>query len=128
MNYKLKTPCKTCPFRKEGGIRLTKGRAREIIATTGNPGAEFACHSTVDYDAEDDDGDVRMAERRGNGGEQHCVGALIFGDKRGTSSQMARIAERLGMYDSRTWTGRDEVFDTPAEMLKASIGGRAGRE
>lgn len=123
MNYKLKTPCKTCPFRKEGGIRLTKGRAREIIATTGNPGAEFACHSTVDYDHEDEHGEVELA-----GGEQHCVGALIFGEKRGTSSQMARIAERLGMYDVSKWTGQDEVFDSPAEMLAVSLGGRKGRE
>ncbi len=53
---------------------------------------EFPCHQTAGEDEET--GDFLATEE-----SQHCAGVLIFLEKRGTSHQMMRIAERFGMYD-----------------------------
>lgn len=62
--FDLKRPCDNCPFRKEGGIRLHPGRAREIArGQIDNPGMTFPCHKTVDYEAEDANDDNRPMKR-----------------------------------------------------------------
>ena len=53
-----------------------------------------------------------------NHGTRHCAGALVFAEKRGTSSQMMRIAERLRMYDPRALAGHADT----GEMLATAIG------
>lgn len=110
MNFDLKRPCASCPFLRVGGIRLTKGRIREIAATTTNPGATFACHKTTG--AVDGDADLVVTAA-----SQHCAGALVYADKQGTSSQMARIAERLGMLDWNGLKGHDLVWNDLREWL-----------
>lgn len=117
MKYELRSPCDNCPFRKDGGIRLRAGRVRELIAATGNPGGEFACHKTT---RDKDDRRIATAE------SQHCAGALIFADKRGTSTQMTRIMERLGGFDVTRLKGHDLVFDGPREMLASAIDAQPG--
>lgn len=117
MKYELRSPCHNCPFRKDGGIRLRAGRVRELIRATGNPGAEFACHKTTR-----DDGERRTATPE----SQHCAGALIFADKRGTSTQMTRIMERLGGFDASKLKGHELVFDSVGEMIASAIDAKPG--
>lgn len=108
MNYDLHSPCINCPFRKEGGIRLRAGRVRELIRNTQNPGAEFACHKTLE------DGKIVATS-------QHCAGALIFAQKQGTSTQMMRICERLRLFDPSKLKSLDAVFDSAAEFRATAI-------
>lgn len=78
MEYKLKRPCKMCPFRREGGARVRPARALSIIeAVTTNPGATFTCHETT-ASVEHEDGE---SDRADGPKAQHCVGALIFAKK-----------------------------------------------
>lgn len=110
MNFDLAAPCADCPFRREGGVRVTLARAREIArAVTGNPGATFACHKTT--------GVLGNRPRV----QQHCVGALLFADHVGSFSQFLRIAGRLGAFDLEKLEGREDVFETEAEMVRASL-------
>ncbi len=55
----------------------------------------FHCHKTGDC-VEDDEGSSDFVA---NDNSSACAGALIFLEKRGQSSQMTRIAGRLGLYD-----------------------------
>lgn len=58
---KVKKPCNNCPFRKEGGIKLTAIRAQEIIDSLIFDKESFACHKTIYTD---------------NPPHLHCAGAL----------------------------------------------------
>jgi hypothetical protein len=104
--------CGDCPFRRTGGIRLTRARARQIAtAALGPQGATFTCHKTVDYD-----------DDAGPSGGLHCAGALIFSERHDSPTQMMRIAERLQMYDAEQLLATPEaadIFDSLAEMLAA---------
>jgi len=88
VNYDLRKPCVTCPFRSDVPPFITAGRAAGILAG----GAGFACHKTVDYD--DDTGDGMVTRK-----SQHCAGVLIILEKENRPHQMMRICERLGFYD-----------------------------
>lgn len=90
-------PCKTCPFRKQGGlIGLGEEKASEIVSALLND-QTFTCH---------DDIDLPSLKRN------HCVGAMILLEKLDKPNQMMRISERLGGYDRTKLTGHDEVFKT----------------
>lgn len=95
MNYKLTTPCPECPFLKGSGFKLRSLKA--------HASGEFACHKACDVNEE-----TGCFE---SGGEKspHCAGALIFHMKRGTSTQMMRIANRLGMFDPSKLNMQAEV-------------------
>jgi hypothetical protein len=87
MKMDLTRACSNCPFRREGGIRLTAGRVREIVGTMLNrQGGMFACHKTVKYD-DDDETEINIDE------QQHCAGALIFADKNNTHTVHAGHGE-----------------------------------
>ncbi len=120
MHYALTKPCNNCPFLKKGGIPLHPTRVREIA---GNKRGEFACHKTT-VDVEDGEGN---SDREATENSQHCAGALIFHEKTG-STQMMRIAERLGMYDAeavlKDKVAMASVFDSLSEMLRANSTGR----
>lgn len=115
MSYSITKPCNNCPFRRtNGAVRLRRERIREIAGMMLSPdGAEFPCHKTT---VDDEDG-----ERVTTGDSQHCAGALIFAEKNGNQTQMMRIAGRLRLYDPDKLEGRDDVFDTMAEMMKTAI-------
>jgi hypothetical protein len=101
----MNAPCADCPFLKEGGIRLTSARVREIAGNMLSPhGGEFTCHKAVE-----------------RGEKDHCGGALVFAEKNENQTQMMRIAERLRLYDFTKLKGHDRVFDTLADMLKTAI-------
>lgn len=91
----MSAPCQHCPFRKDITGYLTAGRVREIVKSVLSQ-QSFPCHKTTEFeDAEDEDGSY---DRRVNTeDEEQCAGAEIFAAKHGTSSQMSRIAGRLGM-------------------------------
>jgi hypothetical protein len=107
----LATPCADCPFLREGGIRLTSARVKEIaggmLATQGHT---FTCHKAVD-----------------RGTKEHCGGALIFAEKHNNQTQMMRIAERLRLYDHTKLRGHARVFDTLKEMLATALDARSPR-
>jgi hypothetical protein len=108
--FDLKRPCATCPFLKVGGIRLHKDRAREIAGYfTDAQGGTFACHSTIDYNQDEDNDD-----------EQMCVGGMVFADKQNKANQIVRIMERCGAIDWPTLRkSRPLVFDSVRQMIKA---------
>ncbi len=109
----MTTPCADCPFLRKGGIPLTKDRIREIGGMMlSSAGGEFPCHRTVEYD---DEGEESVYHVPGKA-EIHCAGALAFAEKHGNSTQMMRICERLGLYDSRKIT--DEVKNLVWNSLK----------
>lgn len=103
MHFDLHVPCGNCPFLRNGGIRLTKPRVKQICRDIlSDQGKTFACHKTT-------------ADRNGELVEvmssRHCAGALIFSHKHGNSTQMMRIAERLRMYEPRKLMANQEVVD-----------------
>ena len=88
MNYTMTQPCDKCPFLPSMKLGFTLSRLNEFAA------GEFACHQTCDTDDETD-------TFNDNENSLHCAGALIFLEKRGKTTQMMRITERLGLYDRR---------------------------
>jgi hypothetical protein len=115
--YRLTSPCAHCPFRSDIPPFLTRERVREIEHALER--SEFPCHETTEHD---DDGEY-MSTRE----EAHCAGALILKEKLGESSQMMRIAERLGMYDPRKLKMDAPVYESFDEMAAACAGARPGR-
>jgi hypothetical protein len=109
MSYCRTTPCADCPFRTDIPAYLSKARVREIEHSLER--SEFHCHKTTEHD---DDGEVAAS-----GKELHCAGALILKEKLGESSQMVRIAERMGMYDASKLDMDAPVFDSFTEMAAA---------
>ena len=86
-NHILSAPCAACPFRKDVPIYLRQSR-REEIAQHLYDGIWFPCHNTVEYHDEDDH-DTSKAKS--------CAGAVKALALVGGTTQMDRIAERLGM-------------------------------
>lgn len=121
MDYDMKKPCESCPFRRGTPMRLTTSRVRDVVGgMLKSNGGEFPCHKTIE-NLEDDHGeDAGFREKNGKG--KHCCGALIFAEKNRTSTQMMRICERIGMYDAATLMTNKEavdcVFDTFGEALE----------
>jgi hypothetical protein len=105
MHYKMTTPCDECPFLKGSGFAL-KSLQRHASG-------EFACHKQCDIN---DDG---VYEEKDNGKSAHCAGALIFLEKRGESTQMMRITERLGMYDHTKLNMGAPVGTKPSDFKRA---------
>lgn len=87
-----RTPCAKCPFRKDVPSYLRFGRRVEIAQALLS-GGSFHCHNTVDYSQEDDEGET-IAD---TSDALLCAGAERSLAAAGTSSQMGRIAERLGL-------------------------------
>lgn len=79
MQHNLSHPCAQCPFRHDIPGFLTEARVLEITDSLYR-GESFTCHKTL----------------KGRPPEQ-CAGAEIFLVKQGYSTQLGRIAERLGM-------------------------------
>ena len=110
-------PCAKCPFLKGTKMLLREGRIVEIESCVNqHNGATFPCHETVDYNG-DGDGEDDCGGRETDK-TQHCAGALIYIEKQGVSSQMMRIAERLGMYDRHALASEDLVWDDLDEWLE----------
>lgn len=107
--YSMMKPCPQCPFRSDIRPYLTESRVREIERALER--SEFSCHKTTSFD---DDG-----EHTPTPDEAHCAGALILMEKEGRSSQMMRVAERLGLYDHTKLDMSAPVYDTFDDMADA---------
>lgn len=92
MQYTMTTPCDQCPFLDTPGNRrgFTLRRLEEFAR------GEFPCHRTAEVEEEDEE---HLGDFIARGNSLHCAGQLIFNQKRGMPTQMARICERLGLFD-----------------------------
>jgi hypothetical protein len=97
VKHNLARPCKTCPFRNDVHPYLRKARVLEIVESICDRQESFPCHKTVNYNSVRYDEENDEEFDRDRTGESQCAGAEIFLAHQGTSSQLARIAERLGM-------------------------------
>jgi hypothetical protein len=87
-SWVMEKPCEGCPFRKDGGVKLHRGRVEEIAEGL-QADMHFNCHATIDYrDAEEGIGAVSKKTR-------HCYGAarLLLLEK--MPNQLMRIAMRV---------------------------------
>lgn len=91
MEYTMTTPCNACPFL----LKFKKGYSERQIK--GFASGEFPCHKTAELTESEENG----AQFEPTKDSLHCAGHLIYHEKRGTTTQMMRICERLGMYDHR---------------------------
>ncbi len=113
MKQEMSTPCPECPFRSDREPFLRAARAREIAFSVLR-GESFPCHKTTDVDEDDEGNEIRRNRAR----EQQCAGAEIFCAKQGGSSQLSRIAERLGL-PVADLDLRAPVFDSAEEFEEA---------
>lgn len=123
--FKLKAPCKDCPFRydKENQQGWLGGARAKSIHDTLLDGKIFSCHKTVvssdDYEDEHEDENYE-SPRMIQPGENFCAGALILLEKSGDAmkSQAIRMAERLRLYDRSKLNMDSPVFDSRESFIK----------
>lgn len=90
-------PCAKCPFRKDVPIYLRRERRVEIAGSLVG-GSWFPCHATVDYSG--DAGDEDDADWTGDpSGASMCAGAAKALMANGGTTNLMRVAERLGLVD-----------------------------
>jgi hypothetical protein len=114
MKHTMKSPCERCPFRSDlphGYLRAD--RIQEIAASLFR-GGSFPCHKTTIESEEDEDG---FCDMEANSDSEQCAGAEIFLAKQGMSTQLSRIAERLGMKVSKL-DMKAPVCGSVVEMLE----------
>lgn len=124
-SFKLKHPCKECPFRKDLPEHLKgwlgESRAKGIAFDTFKTGQSFPCHKTTSL-GEHDEREENERSFVYNAQTSQCAGAAIMQIKTDNPSAYMQIAERLG------WTKEIEaikqldldspVFDTVADFIK----------
>jgi len=116
MKYDLKRPCKNCPFRTDVKPYIKAERAEEIADAISRQQQTFACHETTIECEEDSEGNCGLTDGPNS---QHCAGAMIILEKMQLPNQMMRIAERLGMYDSRKLDMKSPVYEDLEEWIEA---------
>lgn len=100
MNFNLKTPCSSCPFRTNVEPYLTKARAKEISQLLLDD-QSFICHKTIGKK------------------EEHCAGAMIILEKLDKPNQMMRISERFRYYNRNELDMLEPVFDNFKQFINA---------
>lgn len=93
MMFKLKAPCKNCPFRKDKPHQkgwLGSERAREIYEDLAERDSFFSCHKTVNYGSESTGLDSN---------NKFCAGAIgvLQNDGKDLNNRNIRIAYMLGL-------------------------------
>jgi hypothetical protein len=91
MSWRMKAMCDNCPFQKSGaGLRLKRSLPRlrwygilKLLQRDGH----FTCHKTSD--------------ETGDGSNLMCAGAIAWQEKRGLSSNLQRVMERLDRLGER---------------------------
>lgn len=105
MLFKLKTPCKECPFLR-GNRYLEKKRAEEIANYALRDDMTFACHKTIpEY------GNSKI--------EQQCAGAIITTIKAGRNHRLFSLAHAVKMFDITDMDLTADVYLSAEEMGKA---------
>lgn len=114
MKFTMTTPCASCPFREDVTFYLHPQRTREILTALLEHDQTFTCHKTLHSEGWDED-EEHYAH---TGDEQHCAGALIMAERLSKPPQLARIAERLRLYDHTKLDMAAPVFATPQAMVE----------
>lgn len=115
MHYKLKTPCKDCPYRKDLKPSLKgwlgRSRAEELATQVLRHGNNFPCHKTTNLDGADG---YEYHE-----GESQCAGAGIMQLKANNPSQWMQISERMGFdVGFKQLDLNAPVFDSAEEFIE----------
>ncbi|WP_244137517.1 hypothetical protein [Burkholderia pyrrocinia] len=72
--FKLRRPCENCPFRKEGAIKLARGRLDGIVEhLIRDDHSTFQCHKTVHNTPTGGEWDDN-AKKRGKRPRKHVCG------------------------------------------------------
>lgn len=122
--FKLKQPCKDCPFRRDSPKGWLGGeRARQIADSLHEEngmggGSVFPCHKTVDYSDEDHEAGRTNRLQESNA---YCAGAISVVEKEcqqgGPLPLPLQIAERMGLYDPTSMKIDDTTFDSFDEFV-----------
>jgi hypothetical protein len=122
MKFGLNKPCAKCPFRSDIRPYLRAGRVEDIHDGL-RAGGTFACHATVDYDAQDsEDCDASHVP---TDGEHFCAGALILMEKEFEgqggcmANQMVRFGTRFSGFNPDALDMDAPVFDSFDDMVSA---------
>lgn len=118
--YRLKKPCKNCPFLKRGAVELRPGRLNGIVQGLEQDDSRvFLCHKTL---RPDDDLEGADEHRRIDyeGGEAMCSGAAAYLMKVGRPT----ITMRAGfifkaIYPDHWDAAKDMIIDPPADPAPA---------
>lgn len=123
--FKLKAPCKDCPFRNDKPHLqgwLGKERAKEIYQNL-ITGGFFPCHKTVIHEEEeyyDEDGYEVEKPFKIQDQNQFCAGALILLENSGDfhKSDSLQVMKRLRHYKKEEMNIDDApVFKTAQEFI-----------
>lgn len=113
--FRLKSPCRDCPFRSDVTPFLRAGRVKEILDDIILRGDNhFHCHKTIEY-GENDNGDETHGKER----SQVCAGAMIMQERAGRPSVLARLGRLFGAYDPAKLNMNAPVYETPQAMIAA---------
>ena len=110
--FDLKSPCRTCPFRKGKGenFQLGADRVREIAEATA-----FQCHGTVQY-GEDEYGEPVMGP---GDNPQQCAGLMAMLSRERRPNSIMQLATRLGYLDPTKLDPDNLAYDTLEEAINA---------
>lgn len=114
--FKLRKPCKNCPFTKRChkgwlGTERAEGLVNEIVHGDGF----FTCHQTIDYDVvSGDETEAPIVD-----GNQFCAGALILAERANPgANRNIRMAKMFGICKVDEQAHKDEVFENEEEFIK----------
>lgn len=93
-------PCATCPFGR-GGDSLRHMRPDRLIDIANAD--SFTCHKTT--------------TQTGDGSERECAGFMIHKVANGGSTQMMRIAARIGLMPEEIWDSIHEQADAGESVV-----------
>lgn len=107
--FKLRRPCKSCPFKRGNGrnFGLAAARLREIFSAPA-----FQCHATVNYDCDDPRG--RQGDK-----PQQCAGLMAILHRENRPNQIMQVGERFGALDLAKLDPGGEAYATIASAMRA---------
>lgn len=97
-------PCTRCPFRSDVPVYLHPERRADIIEQSLVEGREFYCHETTVYDEDSEEMTI-------GAGSLICAGFVKMVEAGGGSTNMMRVAERIGLYDATQVERGADVWD-----------------
>lgn len=121
--FRLKAPCKDCPFRRDVHPYLRPARVQQILDSILRRDENFPCHKTIevsDVDPADGDWDETFRPLKNDENEAFCAGALILLAKHKHPNRIPRVAQMLGWYDPELMKQTDVVFDSAQDMINAA--------
>tara|TARA_R110002124_G_scaffold128157_10_gene288626 strand:+ start:4469 stop:4855 length:387 start_codon:yes stop_codon:yes gene_type:complete len=119
-HFALKKPCSNCPFLKENGIELRRGRLESIIeGLVGDDSMSFICHKTLaEVDDKDYEENREPARRSIHEKEKACAGAAAYLVKAKRSSIGMRFATISGSISHDHWDEALPLVIDPKNQTK----------